>query len=260
MDTVIYYFSGTGNSLYAAKKLHECIVHSELRSIVRSVADRHFADDAGRVVFVFPLYYLSFPKIVMDFLGRYQVKKGTDVVCVATRGFPPMGGVIGHFRNIMKKKGVEVRRGFYLDMPSNDVILFGLQSKEKQAETLATVDAQINGILKALSGGKKHLEKEPFGLLRFVRHRSAYLNKLPKAGRNFQVQDSCTACGICVKVCPMENVKLVDGKPRWGAACQLCEACINYCPKHAIQFGKRSMKWDRYVNPNVARSEIEKQK
>lgn len=260
METVIYWFSGTGNSLYAAKKLHECIVHSELRSIVQSVADKHFADAADRVIFVFPLYYLSFPKIVMDFIGRYQVKKGTDVVCVATRGFPPMGGVIRHFRNIMRKKGAEVRHGFYLDMPSNDVILFGLQPKEKQDEILRTTDGQINGILKALSGGKTYLEKEPFGLLRHVRHKSAYLGKLPRISRMFFAQDSCTACGVCTKVCPMGNVKIAEKKPKWGNGCQLCEACINYCPRRAIQFGRRSAKWDRYSNPNVSRQEIERQK
>lgn len=260
METVIYYFSGTGNSLYAAKKFHECIVHSELRSIVRSFADKHFSDDAQRIIFVFPLYYLSFPKIVMDFIGRYQVKKGSEVICVATRGFPPMGGVIRHFRSIMRKKGVGVRLGFYLDMPSNDVILFGLQPKERQLEILGTVDGQINGILKAISGRKKRLEKEPFGFMRYVRHRSAYLNKLPKAGKKFIAQESCTGCGICSKVCPMENVNIVDGKPKWGNACQLCEACINFCPQRAIQFGRRSLKRDRYVNPNVARTEIAKQK
>lgn len=260
METVIYYFSGTGNSLYAAKKLHECIVHSELRSIARSCAEKHFTDDAGRIVFVFPLYYLSFPKIVMDFISRYRVKKGADVVCVATRGFPPMGGVIRHFRNIMKKKGSVVRHGFYLDMPSNDVILFGLQEKEKQLEILRTVDGQINGILKAISGKKKYLEKEPYGLLRYVRHKSAYLSKLPRISRNFSAQETCAGCGICEKVCPMGNVKIVDKKPKWGNGCQLCEACINYCPSRAIQFGRRSMNRDRYVNPNVSRSEIEKQK
>ena len=260
MDTVIYYFSGTGNSLYAAKKLHECIVHSELRSIVQSNADRHFTDSAGRIIFVFPLYYLSFPKIVMDFISRYQVGKGMDVVCVATRGFPPMGGVIRHFRKIMKKKGAVVRHGFYLDMPSNDVILFGLQTKEKQLEILRTIDGQINGILKAISGKKTYLEKEPFGLLRYVRHNAAYLSKLPRVSRNFFAQDSCTACGVCAKVCPMQNVKIVDKKPKWGNGCQLCEACINYCPQRAIQFGRSSAKRDRYSNPNVSRQEIERQK
>ena len=260
METVIYYFSGTGNSLYAAKKFHECIVHSELRSIVKSVADKHFSDDAQRIVFVFPLYYLSFPKIVMDFIARYQVKKGSEVVCVATRGFPPMGGVIRHFRNIMRKKGVEVRLGFYLDMPSNDVILFGLQTKEKQLEILQTIDGQINGILKAISGKKKYLEKEPFGLLRYVRHKSAYLKKLPKAGRKFFAQEACTGCGVCSKVCPMDNVHIVDIKPKWGSVCQLCEACINYCPQRAIQYGNRSVNRERYVNPNVTQTEIEKQK
>lgn len=45
---------------------------------------------------------------------------------------------------------------------------------------------------------------------------------------------SCTACGACAKICPMDAIANEDGKMVTDAAkCILCMACIHACPKQA---------------------------
>lgn len=45
----------------------------------------------------------------------------------------------------------------------------------------------------------------------------------------------CNSCGLCVKLCPMENISKADKDyPHWGRHCLLCLYCQMKCPKDAI--------------------------
>ena len=57
----------------------------------------------------------------------------------------------------------------------------------------------------------------------------------------------CIMCGMCARVCPLDNIRLKDGSPVWGSSCTHCMACINRCPMEAIEYGKRSQGKPRYV-------------
>jgi ferredoxin len=53
------------------------------------------------------------------------------------------------------------------------------------------------------------------------------------------LKDKCTGCGDCVKVCPVEAIKLKDGKAVIDAGeCIECDACIDECPAEAIIYKK----------------------
>jgi len=47
----------------------------------------------------------------------------------------------------------------------------------------------------------------------------------------------CTACGLCVKLCPAGNI--VEGRgrrPVWGRNCLLCYTCETQCPEEAVRW------------------------
>jgi flavodoxin/ferredoxin len=45
----------------------------------------------------------------------------------------------------------------------------------------------------------------------------------------------CTACGLCMEVCPTRNVgKDAHGRPTWGRRCLYCLSCEMKCPEDAI--------------------------
>lgn len=49
-----------------------------------------------------------------------------------------------------------------------------------------------------------------------------------------------------MRLCPLNNITLEDGKPLWGGNCTHCMACISYCPTEAIEYGRRSVGKPRY--------------
>ena len=54
---------------------------------------------------------------------------------------------------------------------------------------------------------------------------------------SFSVTDNCTSCGVCVKVCPVNNIIMAGDRPTWQHRCENCIACYNFCPEKAIRNG-----------------------
>lgn len=61
--------------------------------------------------------------------------------------------------------------------------------------------------------------------------------------------DECVSCGKCAASCPLNNIKLVEGRPVWGDDCTHCMAFINLCPKQAIEYGEKTVGKFRHKCP-----------
>ncbi|MFX0072117.1 MAG: EFR1 family ferrodoxin, partial [Candidatus Hermodarchaeota archaeon] len=73
MKTEIYYFSGTGNSLYVAKKMAEKLGDCELIPISKIWQQDDLASNTERIGFIFPLYFWGLPAIIYDFVNKLNV-------------------------------------------------------------------------------------------------------------------------------------------------------------------------------------------
>jgi MinD superfamily P-loop ATPase len=82
------------------------------------------------------------------------------------------------------------------------------------------------------------------------------LRHVSKLDKNFWVDDKCNHCGICSKVCPPKNIEIVNEKPVWLHRCEQCLACIQWCPQEAIQYGKKTVNYARYHQPEVSLSDM----
>lgn len=60
---------------------------------------------------------------------------------------------------------------------------------------------------------------------------------IPVSDRAFTVSAAYNGCGICARVCPVDNIEMADGRPVWQNRCENCLACVNWCPREAIQGG-----------------------
>ena len=52
--------------------------------------------------------------------------------------------------------------------------------------------------------------------------------------RNHVMKKRCNQCGICVEICPVGRLKMVNDFPKAKGTCMLCLGCINNCPKNAM--------------------------
>jgi len=69
---------------------------------------------------------------------------------------------------------------------------------------------------------------------------SSHLNieQLTQLGdKSYYSNEKCNGCGVCSRVCPVNNINMVDNKPSWQHHCETCFACFHWCPNGAINGG-----------------------
>jgi len=74
---------------------------------------------------------------------------------------------------------------------------------------------------------------------------------VPTMDTKFWFDDKCNACEICHKICPVGNIAMDAGKPIWNHRCTQCFACLQWCPQEAIQYGKKTPRYERYHHPEI---------
>jgi ferredoxin len=73
-----------------------------------------------------------------------------------------------------------------------------------------------------------------------------------KADSSFWADRNCNRCGTCLRVCPRENIRLVDADIAWNHDCEQCFACVHWCPRQALQIGATTQGKARYHHPEVS--------
>lgn len=258
---MIFYFSGTGNSLYVAKDVarnsNEKII--SISALVRENKARYeyTLDEDDVVGFVYPIYAWAPPKMVIEFIKKLNLKnyKENYTFTIATCG-ANVGNTVKTIEKALEGKGIELNSAFSVAMPSNYIIMGNVESEEAQNKKLSSVEIELKDINEAISKRVKGMYDVEKGHLPWVT--TAIINPLFNKAINtkkFYVTDKCTGCGLCEKVCNSGTIK-VDKKPVWGDKCLQCLACINLCPAKAIQYGKNTESKGRYRNPNISLEEL----
>lgn len=248
---MIFYFSATGNSKYAADRLSEHFP-GETVSIAEAFRKEKFVYEAGegeKIIFVFPVYFWNLPDIVGDFIEKLTLKGDTSGVCAVITCGGQLLGADAAFRKAMKKRGISAQAVYSLKMPDNCVNYFKLPDREAQIMILRSADHALNEITDAIRFNFRVSYKSgPAGRLWTMLLKPVYKSQ-SKTGK-YRAEENCTGCGLCRDICPVSAISMENGKPVWTKKkCVWCQGCINRCPAKAIQFGKRTEKRGRYVHP-----------
>ena len=262
----IYYFSGTGNSLYAAGELQKRIPESELIPIVSTLKSDKIETKADIVGFIFPLHAFTIPIPVKEFLKKINLRSASYIFAIATRGGSP-SIAFKDINRIIWKKGKLLDSQFYLDMPSNVIIVHGLDTQEEKKTKEILLKKNLESIQKIIIKKEKSCEKDPEldFMKEFIMFPIIGDILLPKFGRmlSFFADSKCTGCGNCEQVCLSKKIIMKDSNPVWqkNVACMFCFACINYCPTQSIQIRKtKTNTLGRYHHPEITAKEIAGQK
>lgn len=245
---MILYYSGTGNSKHIAVKLSEA-----LNEAIISLNDKIKLNDTssininGRLIIVTPTYGWRIPRIVEDWINETELK-GADKVWFVMDAGDSIGNASKYNSALSAKKQLKYMGTFELKMPENYIALFKSPSNDNAKRIINVADGRVNRAASFISDDREFPPKKVSLLDRFF---SSAVNpifyKLIIKAKKFRANDDCISCGLCVKKCPLNNIVLENGRPKWGDECTHCMACICYCPKEAIEYGKKSVGKNKYA-------------
>lgn len=256
MKTNLFFFSATGNSLIVAKDLAAKLPGTQIFSIPR-VINRKVDLNADNIGFVFPVYFSGMPRIVIDFINKLETSKNKYIFAVCTCGALPMGSLLQAQRQL-QAKGMALNAGFSIQMPGSYLVKYGAFSPEKQSKLFKKEKKKVDAIVGIITNQQENkIERNNF-LINGI-GKLAYKSMLPKfrtLDQNFNVQEKCNSCNICEKVCPVQNIKIINGRPSWQGNCEHCLACMQWCPAEVIQYGKQTIDRKRYHHPEILVKEL----
>lgn len=283
---MIFYFSGTGNSRWAAIKLASATqerlidIAEEMRTMKKSGArttEPFILKEGERLGFVFPVHGWRVPRLVREYLSRLQVfllsnteqesaiqtkdnsyRPFTYAVCTAGDS---IGKTIENLNETIARNTALGRLGIHqvdssysLIMPESYVGLpfMDVDSKEKEQRKKNKASSMLNAIIEEVYVKKKGISRLVKGPVPwfFTKVVGGFFEHVLITDKHFHVtKTKCVKCGICANVCPVKDIDGGKGEmPKWlhHKDCLTCFSCYHHCPHHAIEFGNQTQKKGQY--------------
>lgn len=241
---MIFYFSGTGNSEWVARRIAEGTGDNavSIGDIIKNGNTNISLDNEKTVGVVFPVYAWGVPDPVIKFVKNLNTEKDAYRFAVCTCG-DEAGLTLKRLNNIFPFDG-----GWSIIMPNNYIIMYDIDSPEQTKQKIDNAKLKIPKICEAILSKQKIWDfyKGSFPLIKSYVVNPLF-NNYATSTKDFKTESSCTSCGLCERVCPLGNIALKDKKPIWGNNCTQCLACIHHCPVKAIQYGKHTTNKGRYT-------------
>ena len=242
---MILYFTGTGNSQYAAEAIG-CALGEEPVSINEYLKKGEYPalTSESPWLIIAPTYAWRLPRVVEDFIRRSSFHGNREIRFVLTCG-DSIGNAGAYAKSLCEEKELVYRGMADLVMPENYITLIKAPDESEEQTIMKEADRRLQEIIEDLHAGRdltQHCGRQKF--LSAVMNPCFY-TLFVKAGP-YYAKENCTACGFCEEICPLGNISLQKGKPVWSTNCTQCMACICGCPSEAIEYGKKSRGKRRY--------------
>lgn len=230
-------FSGTGNTEKIANLFRDEFEKNGVATTVVKIvknAKIDSVDDFDAVGICYPVHGFNAPYNVLEFAHNMPKTHDKPLFVLKSSGEPLQLNNVSSYKlvSILKKKGYAYFSEYHYVMPYNMIFRHDDATAYKMwrtAKELAPVEAR-----EVLRLAPHKLKRIPFGraiaFLFRIEHPAMKVN-----GRFFKVDmKKCVNCGLCVKNCPEENIKIENGKFVFGGDCACCVRCSFNCPKDAF--------------------------
>jgi len=271
-STILFHFSGTGNSLAVARLLADRLEDARIVSMLRSDAPSAIDASTRTVGLIYPIHMNQVPRVVASFLDRLKLPDGVYVFAVPTHGGLPGHGPT-HLRLVCERRGVPLNACFPIEMVNNtpkgvapkllmrldwerDLATGKLEVALRGADV--STEALVPRIMnrestnfRGLISGRKRLG---YWMMRLV----WWMGSLSRPKLTFELDNgACSGCGLCAHVCTTGRIRMEGSLPSWvGEDCNYCYACFNFCPAQAIGVKHYVKKLGRYHHPRVTAEDI----
>jgi len=233
---VMFYFSATGNSKYIAEMFCH-YMDAACHSIEEEIEFTALMASEDIIGFCYPVYGSRVPRLMREFvIAHIQSLSNKKLIIFCTQ----MGGSGDGARaltDIIPRGDIEVIYAEHFLMPNNVCNLFILPlAGDKLTQWYLKKSQRM--VLEACANIKNRTVKRrgfnpvsrALGLIQ-----GAFLPGIERRAKNkVWIDEGCNLCGICVSICPMDNLKNENGKIETNNNCMMCYRCINKCPQKAI--------------------------
>ena len=248
---MVFYFTGTGNSLYIAKQMEE-----EPISIPQVMGKSQLDFTAERIGIVTPIYGHEMPEMVKAFLRR-AVFHTPYFFLLLTYG-NRHGGAAELAQEFLAGCGKQADYINIIQMADNWLPSFDMDEQRK-------IDKHIPEQLTAIRADLTEQKHWIFPVTESDRaaHRE-FLSRTAQmpadAWQHLVVvhPEQCVGCGICEQVCPSGSIRVAGGKAvHTPGCCQTCLACVHACPHKAIGLAMPEVNPNaRYRNEHITLQEL----
>lgn len=264
----IIYFSGTGNSRWAAKTCLELLSEGGIKGKCISVEAgedrvRELFESSHRLIIVYPIYGSDMPKLLKKTLLELSSKipKKTMLLCTQLSF---SGDANIHMAKLIRKSGIDVVVTGELNMSNNlSTPLFKRKpmTGEELQENLRANRERIDGLIQKFLTGKKAIKRLTFSdRIGGGTQRLLFNLCYPLYPLLLSANERCNRCGYCERLCPVKAITVNTREVRWSSRCIFCVRCYNYCPVEGIDLmgaTKDRDKFRRYKGPESRRSAAE---
>ena len=256
MNTRLYYYTGTGNSLWIARQLAGRL-QGETALISLGTGIPMPDESCERIGIVFPVHIWGVPRRVLEFVAKMTVQPGCYFFAIAVNA-GQVAATLVQLKKSLAARGILLGSGFDLKMPSNYIPWGGAQPEKKQEELFSQAEKKLDKIAEIVQLRENEpVEKGPWwqNLLFSFANKMTFAH-VPKLDKDFWVGELCNGCGLCTRVCPAGNIRMAAGKPVWQHHCEQCLACLHWCPQEAIQYAKKTAGKKRYHHPKISAADM----
>lgn len=236
---MIFYFSGTGNSAWAAWQLAR--LTGDDAYDITTLKEPPALDGSRQIGFVFPVYAWGAPEIMAEFAKKLPKPQ------VFTFGLCTCGADAGLAMKEFSKL-YPLSSSYSLAMPNNYIIGSDTDDEDKIRQKIAAARGELERMAREIQAQERVYRVHEGGLAGVKSHFANFgFNKFARSAKPFFAESSCNGCGLCQSSCPAHAITLRANKPVWAAQCYQCMGCINACPQQAIQYGKATAGRRRYT-------------
>jgi flavodoxin/ferredoxin len=233
---VIIFFSGTGNTWWVADKIKKQLDAKGINAdtvpidgLTPKKAD-WWIKAADLVIFGWPTYGSDMPEPMKRFVSTLPVvEKGKHIHVFCTQSaFSGDGAWFCH--HVFEDKGLIIDSAEHFVMPSSKR---GNRSDDRFERIMERCGIKVEQYVAQLLSGCARIRGRHSGWLGALQ-RGPFRRYMMRAGKlAHAIPEKCTGCGLCAQLCPMQNIRMENGKAVFLDKCALCMRCAAFCPAGA---------------------------